>query len=366
MKSPEKKLLYTIYLTLGRILSNMDKADYEKIKQNYPLYSNPEKLLTAVKNESTDFEEKRTAAILLSEDYKKNNNIGKSIDNFYKFLGENRDPAVEKLFKENLDILLYDLEKKKDYKELLRTWVKIKDRKSFLSADNLLRFGEVMIKFKFYANAEEIYRHMLKYKLYSEKWRDATTRLIRILFEERRYRECLDLVNKADAVEEPETSEFNYYKIISYRGLNDSAAAANATAVGASSFDKVENIFQYRILELKCLQLGKEKKYDEALELCGKMESFTGAAPEDKASLMVIAADLHYIKNETDKSLEYYLEARESGKGLSDADKEWILYRLTSIYRDTGNTPEADKYLARLKQLNPQSFWVRQLEKNVR
>jgi len=364
-KKPAQKQLHTLYLNLGRILNNLDERSMNKIKQNYPLLSNSEKLLTIVKNNSLNFEERKTAAILLSDEYKKNNKMVKSLDNFYKFLGTQQDPLVEKLFKENLDAYIHELGKKKDHRELFEAWVKLKDRKSYLSPQNLLRFGEILFQVKMYVNAGEIYRHIIKYRMYSEYWPTAMKQLARIDFQLGKYDELLELLGKLDVKKEPELSEFNYYKIQARQNVGQAEAVTATPDPGGVDLKMVENKYQFDLLRVKVGQLDKRKEYEEALELCRIMDGFAQATEADRIQLSLTIADLHYKKGELEESLAEYQRTFRWKTATKD-NKEWILFRIVSIYRKQGKVPEEEEALKQLREMSPNSFWLRQLDKNVR
>jgi outer membrane protein assembly factor BamD (BamD/ComL family) len=367
-KNPAEKYLYTLYLHLGRILAALDERELDKIKQNYPLLSDSERLLTLVKNNSMNFEERKTAAIFLSDEYRKNKNIEKSIDNFYQFLAAYRDPRVEKLFRENLEEYLDDLEKNGNYEELLKTWAKLRGRKSFLAPGNLLRFGEILYRLKFYANAEEVYRHLVRYRMYVQHWPEAYKQLARIVFQSGRYRECGEILKKLDAAafEEPEQSELLYYNAFSLQKLGKEEELKKLLDSRTAPSNGIDNLFQYKILLLKVRQLEKEKEYDEALDLCLKPMDLPVGAEADKVrvTVTITAAGLLYKMKKFREALAYYERAFQSGAASTTAGREWVLFRITVLYRRLEDTSRAEDSLKQLKKLNPASFWVRQLEKN--
>jgi len=360
-KRPPKKDIHTLFLTLGRILGQMDEQELKQIKRNYPLYSDAQKLLTYVKNNSLDFEQKRTAAILLSDEFKKDNNMEKAVDNYYNFLGEQRDPLVEKLFKQNLDNFLYDLDKKKEYQEIFKAWVKLKRRKSYLSPENLLRFGQVLQQLQLDDNAIEIYSHILKYKMYSEHWPAARKQLIRIYFQLGHHRECLQQLEQLNIDNEKEKSEFNYYRLFSYLHLEKDEEAEKFSGAGAGNFDQITDIFQYRIALLKAQHLVKKNKPDEALDIYRQMIAFNQVPREDEGRLMIAIANLYYELRDPESSLSYYRLAEKTNTNM-----EWVLFRMVTILKQMGKKSGAVKEMEKLKEINPDSFWVRQLEKNVR
>lgn len=360
-KNPPKKQIHTLFLHLGRILGKLDEKELKKIKRNYPLYSDAKKLLTFVKKNSLDFEQKRTAAILLSDEFKKANNMAKVVDNYYNFLGERRDPLVEKLFKQNLDNFLYDLEKKEKYQEIFKAWVKLKGRKSYLSAENLLRFGQVLLQLQLNANAKEIYLHLLKYRMYSEHWPAARKQLIRIYFQMGRCQECLQQLGQIDIDNEKEKSEFNYYRLTSYYHLEKDEEAKKLLDADAGNFDEITNIFQYRIALHKAQHLDKKNKHDEALEIYQQMILFNQVPQEDEGQLMISIANLYYKLRDPESSLSYYRLAEKYNTNM-----EWILFRIITLLKQLEKKSEAEKEMGKLEKINPDSFWVRQLEKNVR
>jgi tetratricopeptide (TPR) repeat protein len=360
-KRPPKKYIYDLFLNLGRILGKMDEQELKQIKRNYPLYSDAEKLLTLVKNNSPDFEQKRTAAILQSDEFKKANNMEKVVDNFYNFLREQRDPLVEKLFKQNLEIFLYDLEKKEEYQEIFKTWVKLKQRKSYLSPGNLLWFGQVMQQLQLDANAEEIYLHLLKYQMYSEYWLAAREQLIRIYFQLGHHWECLQQLEQLNLDNDREKSEFNYYRLFCSLHLEQNKEVEKLLDAGVGNFNQITDIFQYRIALLQAQHLEKKNKYNEAMEIYQKMRTFNQAPREDEGRLMVSIANLYYNSKDPESSLNYYRLAEKTNTNM-----EWVLFRIVTILKQLGKTSEGVKELEKLKEINPGSFWVRQLEKNAR
>ncbi len=357
-KRPPKKDIYDLFLDLGRILGKLDEQELKQIKRNYPLYSDAQELLTFVKNNSPDFEQKRTAAILLGDEFKKADNLEQVVDNYYNFLRERRDPLVEKLFRQNLDNLLYDLEKKEEYREIFKTWVKLKPRKSYLSPGNLLRFGQALQQLHLDANAEEIYLHLLKYRMYSEHWPAAREQLIRIYFQAGHYRECLQQLEKLDLGDEKEKSEFTYYRLFCYLHLEKDEGVEKLLEAGVGNFDRITDVFQYRIALLKAQYLEKQDKHNEALDIYRQMTAFKQVPQEDEGRLMVSIANLYYELKDPENALNYYRLAEKT-----NTNREWVLFRIVAVLKQLGQKSGAIIELEKLKKIDSNSFWVRQLER---
>ncbi len=355
-KKPSPKVLYTLYLNLGRVLGNLEEKDFKAIKQNYPLYADSKKMLTLVLRNSPEPEERKMAAILLSGELKKSDNLDKAIENIYDFLKSKRDPVVERMFKSDLDVYLDRLDKQKEVEQLFLSWVRMKQRKSFLSGENLIHFGEILYKMKMVVNAEEVYVHLLKYKMFSDFWGVSYQQLARIYFQLGRYNKCLDNISRLNLDSEPERSEFNYYKALCYERLKMTERLQEL--LDTVEIGTIYTIFQYKMVGLKAAQLEKEKKYNEALVLYQGMMQFAEAPKADQGQLLATIADLYFNVGDMESSLNYYRLAEQTGTNL-----EWVLYRTVTILRTLGKKTEARTVQEKLKNVKPGSFWLQQLEK---
>jgi tetratricopeptide (TPR) repeat protein len=358
-RKPSQKQRHTLMLNLGSVLGKLDEKEIAKIKRNYPLHSNSNKLLTLVKNNSKVFEERRTATILLSGELKKGGNMEESIDNFHRFLKKKREPIVEKMFKKDLDTYLDQLDKKEEAEALFKTWIKLKKRKSYLSGDNMLRFGRTLVKLQLYGNADEVYRHLIKYQMFSKYWPESLRQLARIYYQLGDYNRCLEFINRLNLTSEPGKSEFNYYKSIAYHNLKKDEPLKDL--LEKVSYNKLFTIFQYRLAGKKAIYLENEERYNEALEFYQKMLQFNDTPKIEKGQLMSSIADLYYKVKDMESSLSYYRLAEQYGANL-----EWSMYRIVSILWDLDKKPEAKQALEKLKNTSPKSFWVKQLEKHVK
>lgn len=372
---PKKK--YSLMLNLGRVLSTLEDEDLEKMRKNYPLYADPQKLLNTVKANSPVFEQKREAAILLSGEFKKVKDFEQVVDNYYRFLRDKRDPLVEKYFRENLDVYIDDLKLNGGYDRIFKFWVIIKDRKSYLSDQNLLKLGEVLLEMQLYQNAEELFQHMNKYSIYEKMWPMVHRDLARIYFAVGRYNDYLDILKKLDVTAEPEKSEFAYYTLRVYKELKmDEEFKTFFDGTGITS-KTIENPFQYKVLELKGEQLEGIEKNTLALELYNDMLLFPQITHPQRFKLMLKIADLYYKNENWDASLDYYEQAERYKATIKETVEEdiqlapepetteWILFRKIFIYRNTQREELAAETLKQLKEVNPDSFWIRQVEKNV-
>jgi tetratricopeptide (TPR) repeat protein len=77
--------------------------------------------------------------------------------------------------------------------------------------------------------------------------------------------------------------------------------------------------------------------------------------------LLLKIANIYYYKEDWENAFNFYTRAEK----LQEND-QWILFRKIGIYLNTGRKKEALETLKKLKETNPNSFWIRQAEKNVK
>ncbi len=365
----DQKKKYGLLLNLGKILGTLKPGELEKIKTNYPLYCDSKRLLTMVKENSPDADQKRTAAILLSGALQEAGDLKQATDNYYRFLENKRDPLVEKLFRENLDNYLDALRHDKNYDEIFKFWSLIKGKKSYLSGANLMKLGAVLFDMQLYGNAHEIYSFMDHYTMFSQYWPEVRRQLARLYFKTGQYDEYLNIRSKivVDDTSEPEKSEFLYYTLKAYKKTANSEEVKNLIKTLAINPKQIQNIFQFQILELKAETLAEEKDPTDgasALELFNELLNDNGLTASQRITLLIKTADLNYNLGNWQAALDNYTNAEEYLANNTDtANKEWILFHKISIYRATNRPEETQKTLAELRKLNPTSFWLRQAEK---
>jgi tetratricopeptide (TPR) repeat protein len=210
-------------------------------------------------------------------------------------------------------------------------------------------------------NATGIYLHLLKYKMYSEHWPVARKQLIRIYVQLGHHRECLQQLEQLNLDNEKEKSEFNYYRLFSYLHLEKDKEAEKFLDAEAGNFHQITDIFQYRIALFKAQHLDKKNKHNEALDIYQRLIDFKQVPREDEGRLMVSMANLYYKLRDPESALSYYRLAEKYNTNM-----EWVLFRIITILKQMGKRIEAVKEMEKLKKINPGSFWVKQLEKNVR
>ncbi|MCP4213663.1 MAG: tetratricopeptide repeat protein [bacterium] len=358
-KPKNRKKKYSLLLGLGKMLGRLKPADLGKIKKHYPAHSDPVKILTIVKKNSPIFGQKRDAAILLSNEFKKNNESEKVIDNYYNFLKSKRDPLVEKYFKEHLDTYIDDLDKSKHYDKIFEFWVKLKGRKSLLSGPNLLKMGQILYDMKLYKNSAEVYRHLRKFNLYSAYWPAAQKQLARLHFKLGDYNDYLKASAELKDLTPKEKEEFDYCDLMAQKNLGKEKEVN--TRLDKLPSTKISGGFNFKQQELKADRLRDGKKISEALDLYKKLSDFPGISETDGSRLVLKIADLYYRWDDLPSSLQYYLRAEKLKLNL-----EWITFRKISILRKNKKDTEAAAALTEFKEKYPNSFWVKQLEKDVR
>ncbi len=283
------------------------------------------------------------------------------IEIYYGFLKKKRDPLVERYFKENLALYIKQLYKKKNYDKILRFWIMIKSRKSFLSGPNLIKLGDVLTEMELYLNAGEVYDHLLKYRMFSTYWPEAKKQKVRLAYFMNQYEEMLaKLVKIKELKPGREADEFAYYRMKAHQKLGNTAKVDGG--MGEISGDTIGNSFKFKLVQAKTRWLEESKKFKEALALCRKLLAYKGLKESRQIELKLKMADLQFINNEFKIALDLYLEVE---KRVNKKNREWVLFQKINIYKKTDRAAEAAAEMQKLKKLNPDSFWIKQAEKDV-
>lgn len=356
---------YALMLNLGRNLAQMGEEDVSKIRKNYPLHADSKKLLNMVKENSPVFEHRRDATVLLGDQLMKTNDMESIIGNYYKFLLSKRDPVLEGYFRSYVDRYIAELDKTKNYEKVLQFWVTIRNRKSMLSENNLFEFGRILTDMGMYINAEEIFSHMRRYTLYSRLWPKVRRQLARLYFLSMADDRFLSILNELDYETEEDRSEIQYYAVQVYkRSKSPQSVEKYEELLNAVDLQPagIKTMFQFRLLELKAGYLESIKRTPEALALYAGLAESALLTEADRARLMIRLADLRFSLGEMQNALDGYMQVEKYKLNM-----EWIIFRKITILRKMGRASEAKAEFDRLKALNPNSFWLRQAEKeNVR
>lgn len=212
---------------------------------------------------------------------------------------------------------------------------------------------------KFYINAEDVYDHLVQYTMFSKYWPEAKQQVVRIKFILKKYDELLELAKDLDVDSEPEKSEFNFYKLVSMKFLKKTDEF-NALMDKIEITD-IENDFQYKILKLTAEELENQKRYKEAVDVSKELLDSEKAKADDQMELIVKIGNLYYMMDELEMALQYFNIAEEEKVNL-----EYVLFQKGKIFQDLRRLREAQVILTKLRKMNPNSFWVKQLEKYVR
>jgi len=343
---------YTIMLNLGRILQKLSKNELKNIKTLHPLFTDSEYLLKNVYKGSKNFDERREATILLSQKYKDLRDYEKLIDNYYKFLNKSRDEYVEKLFKKNVNLFVESMIRKKRFEKIFEFWVKLKLRKSYFSGENLMKLGTSLINIGMYKNAKEIFEHILKYNMYAKFHEKSRYYLLRIYNYQQDYTHLKYLIDKY--YNNNNDDEIKYYLLNIYK--NEKSDKLKKFLLDYN-VNKINNKYAYFILKEKVIYLINIKKYKDSIEILKKMLNSTFLQKSDKNLLLSWLADSYYLIGKFDKALNYY--------NMLEKDKyniEWILFQKYNIFKRLKDKIGMENSLNKLKTLNSDSFWLKQLK----
>ena len=354
-----KKKYFSLLLNITQSLIKLTEKERSVFKKKYKSFSDIDKNLNEIKNKSINYNERRTATVLLNNKFLRNGDIEGAIKNYFIFLKKKGDPYIRKKFREYLTEYIKGIETD-DMGKMLKLWVLVKPRKSYLSGVNLIELAKHLVNIGLIKNGEDIYTHILKYTLYKKFWKISQNQLARIKYEIGEYEEFLKLFDKLSFDSKNKTiekDEFLYYKLIA---LQKTDKIQDADKILKDVFvKKISTIHQYKLMKAKADYFIRNKNNTGALELYKNITN-TSFAKKNKLVIETKIADLYYLLNQYDKALAEYKRIEQKKINM-----EWVLFQKTNIYRKKNMKKEAELEIEKLKKLNPESFWLKQLNKNV-
>lgn len=357
-KKPAESIRVTLMLNLARILQKLTEEDQRRFASTHPRYADVERILENVQASTSNYEEKREAAILRGTRLSRENKSEEALRNYYEFVRRRRDPLVEEFFRQSVDDFVNRSYAKNEYEPIFRFWLEIRDTKSLLSGNTLLKIARVMTAMNLSRNAAEILDHLLKYQMYKEVWAGARQEYIRVKFQLRLYADCLRLIDDS-AGQEPPDGEFLYYKLTCLERLGRTAELRRL--LGALAVEKVGNNYQAGILLLQARFLKNERKTAEAEGVLLRLAPYNGLTPAERAYVWTSLGDCRFLQNDPETALKYYTMAEPLGRNV-----DWLLYQKVRLLRQLKRDAEAGREFDRLAKLHPDSFWLRQLRRDVR
>ncbi len=351
-----KKKYFTLLMNLTQSLIKLSEDERRVFKSRYKSFTDIDKNLIDIKNNSLNYNERRTATILLNNKFLRNGDIEGAIKNYFYFLKKKSDPHIKKRFREYLNQYIKEMKSEESIEKILKLWVLVKPRKSYLSGENLMEIARYLVSIGLLKNGDEIYNHILKYNLYKTFWTTAQIQLAGIKYGNGEYKEFLNLFKKM-SLENKSKDEFILYFVNSLQRTGQSDKAN--LIIKDFPMKEISNIYQFNMLKKKGDLLSKEKNIPEALELYKKITT-TPFANKNKLDFETKLADLYYLLDQFEESLREYNKIEKTGKNV-----EWILFQKINIFRKKNDIQNIEIETEKLKKLNPGSFWLKQLEKNV-
>ncbi len=355
-----KKKFHTLLLKFTELLMKLDKEQRAVFRRKYENFTDIDKNLTRIKNNSFDYNERRKATLLLNNKFLLDGDYENVIANLYRFLRKNGDTYIRSKFRQYIKEYLKEIKSEKNINAIFRLWVLIKPRKSLLDGQNLIEFANYFKSVGMYKNAEDIYHHISKYTLYRDYWNTAQFQLAKIKFENGEYQSYLDLYRKLVFIGEKSSAkedEFKYYRIVSLQKLKRTEDADKI--IKAVDIPDIQTVFQVRLLRKKGDWLTRQRKYAEALDLYQRVLSRSSNVQE-QLEMENRIADLFYLTDQLDKALAAYNQLE-----LKNGKIDWILFQKINIYKKKKDGKQVKTVSEKLKKQYPDSFWLKQLNKNV-
>jgi len=353
-----KKKYYSLLLNLTQSLIKLSKTEKKILRRKYKTFTDIDKNLNDIKNNSINYNERRTATVLLNNKYLKNGDIEGAIINYFYFLKKKGDPYIRKKFREYLNNYINEIKSEDSMGKILKLWLLVKPRKSYMSGKNLMALADNLVNIGFLKNAGDIYLYITKYTLFKKYWKTAQNQLAKIRYMNGDYKAFLKMYDKLFfdiKNKEMVKDEFLLYKI---EALEMTGKIKEARKLMEDiSIKKINTISRYKLLKVKADILLKDKKISKALDIYKRIIK-SDFAKKNKLELITKLADLYYLTDKLDIALDEYRKL-ENSKG----NIEWILFQKINIYRKKKDKINAKLEMNRLMNINPKSFWLKQLKK---
>lgn len=353
-KPPPRRLRHALLLNLGRMLLKIPQRERLSLS---PEFRNPIRLLNMVKENSGNYDQIREATILLNDQLLESEDFQKVVDNYYRFLLEKKDKVVHDLFKKNLKRYLEYLEEHREYPHLFQLWVTLKNRKSLMSGEILIQLADQLKKLRLYVNADEIYSHILGYKLYSSWWDHAAGQHARILYRLGEYDELLRFFQGRAPSVDLDKREFDYLKSMAL--FRSDAGKKDLLMDFLNSLDLTpgRNHHEQSLLMLKAKLLENRRQHRESLELLLQLSKnpVSDMKRAERAKLYIQLGDTCYLEGQPQKALQYYRKAEGYKFSL-----EWIYYRQIKCLQLLNQNPR--ETIKKLETAFPASPWLKKVE----
>jgi len=353
-----KKKYYSLLLNLTQSLIKLSKKEKKILRRKYKTFTDIDKNLNDIKNNSINYNERRTATVLLNNKYLKNGDIEGAIINYFYFLKKKGDPYIRKKFREYLNNYINEIKSEDSMAKILKLWLLVKPRKSYMSGKNLMALADNLVNIGFLKNAGDIYMYITKYTLFKKYWKTAQNQLAKIRYMNGNYKGFLEMYDKLFfdiKNKEMVKDEFLLYKI---EALEMTGQIKEARKLIEDIFiKKINTISRYKLLKVKADILLKDKKISKALDIYKRIIK-SDFAKKNKLELITKLADLYYLTDKLDIALDEYKKLEDSKSNI-----EWILFQKINIYRKKKDKINAKLEMNRLMDINPKSFWLKQLKK---
>jgi len=354
-----KKKYFSLLLNLTQSLIKLKESERKLLRKKYKSFTDIDKNLNEIKNKSINYNERRTATVLLNNKYLRNGDIEGAIRNYFYFLKKKGDPYIRKKFREYLNKYVLEIRSEKDMSKILKLWLLVKPRKSYMSGKNLIVLAENLVEIGFLKNAEDVYNHIVKYTLYKKFWQTARNQVAKIRYRNGEYEEFLSLyggIRFAGKEKKDKEYEFLYYKINSLEKLGKTKKLEKI--LETVNIKDITSVYRMKIVRLKANMLAKKRKISEAIKLYENIKDSQFIKRSRKNYTDSKLADLYYLSDRLDEALKEYGKLEKSGKNL-----EWTLFQKVNIFRKKKDDKNAKSVLEKLQKLSPDSFWLKQLNK---
>jgi len=345
---------YDLMLLLGQLISQLQASDREQLAQLYPGMADSDQLLRQVYNEAQELDLKRQACQILARILRERNLPEQAVDICLDYLSKNRESSAFKLLRDGIDDWLAKIDNTQNSKSLLLLWNTFQNKKSFLSGNNLLNMGRQLVAHEFFPAAEEVMKHIRRYRLYEQYWPEAQEQQIKILLKTQRFEETQKELVKAGEQIKTE-ARYRWYSL----------QLAIKTKAGDEAIDKLltdlppldpKESSSWNLHIAAIDRMIEKKEYQSAKNLLKSASDHADDFPDKKRELLRRFALLAFHQGEFEHALALYTDLAQIPE-----EEPWALFRQITILKLLGRIKEGQDRTEQLKSRFPDSYWSRQI-----
>lgn len=345
---------HEMMLLLGQLLSLLSQEERDQLAKSYPGMTDIDQLLRQVYTNAQEPDLKRQACQILARDLRNRGQVDRASELYLDYLQKNRETEIIRKLRDTIDEWLSRIRKEGDQKALRSFWSSFQNKKSFLSANNLIGLARLLVSFEQYSAAEEVLTHIRRYRMYEPHWPEAQEHRMLTFLRTQRYEELRQALDEIPE-QVKNDSRFRWFAW----QLAEATQADDQTIGGI-----LENLpplnpgvpASWSLHLAAADRMIEKKEFSSARIRLQEIAARADIPATQKPDLTRRFALLDFHQGNLEQALKLYRELA----GIPE-EEPWALFRQITILNRLGRDEEALLLTRQLKSRFPDSYWSRQI-----